>query len=186
MRIFIGIKFDDSTHEEIERALQPFKKISTPIKWVETKNIHLTLKFIGEVPGEKYSRIEDVLTSTDFNVGAFDLEISGFGKFGRGKELNILWIGIVENEKLEDLYRRMEDALAKIGIAKEERLFKPHLTVGRNKKQYNFKPVFELLQEKKNMFVGKLRINSFQIFKSELFSSGPVYTILKEIAVDNT
>lgn len=185
MRIFIGIKFEDSTREEIERALKPFKKIATPIKYVKTENIHLTLKFIGEVPQEKYSQIEEVLSNNDFNVGAFELEIVGFGKFGRGKELNILWIGIEKNEKVENLYLRIENALGKIGISKEKRPFKPHVTVGRNRKKYNFKPIFELLDKSADIFKTKFKVHAFQIFKSELFSTGPVYTILKEIAVDN-
>lgn len=185
MRIFFGIKFDDSAHDAVESALKPFKKIGTPIKWVKTENIHLTLKFIGEVPQEKYTRIEEVLTESDFNVGAFDLEVAGFGKFGRGRELNILWTGIGKNAQLEDLYHRIEEALEKIGIKKEKRPFKPHVTVGRNKKNYNFKPIFELLEQNADVSINKLKVTAFQIFKSELFSTGPVYTILKEIAVDN-
>jgi 2'-5' RNA ligase len=185
MRIFIGIKFDDSTREEIDRALKPFKKIAAPIKWVKTENIHLTLKFIGEVPPEKVTQVEKSLTQRDFNVGAFDLEIAGFGKFGRGSELNILWVGITKNEKLEDIYWRIEDSLGAIGIPKEKRPFNPHLTVGRNKKRYNFEPIFERLQENTDTFVSKFRGKAFQIFKSELFSTGPVYSVLKEIAVDN-
>ncbi|MFC2154993.1 RNA 2',3'-cyclic phosphodiesterase [Acidobacteriota bacterium] len=185
MRIFIGIKFDDNTRREIDRALKPFKKISSPIKWVKTENIHLTLKFIGEVPAEKVTRVEESLTQRDFNVGAFDLEIAGFGKFGRDSELNILWVGIKKNEKLEDIYRRIEDSFYTIGIPKEQRPFKAHLTVGRNKKRYNFKPIFERLQENAGTFVCKFRVKAFQIFKSELFSTGPLYSVLKEIAVDN-
>lgn len=185
MRIFIGIKFGDKTREEIEKALKPFKKIASPIKWVKTGNIHLTLKFIGEVPPEKVTRIEESLSESKFNVGDFDLKIAGFGKFGRGSELNILWMGIEKNEKLEEIYRRIEDALRAIGIPKEKRPFKPHLTVGRNKKRYNFKPILERLQENAETFVCNFRVKAFQIFKSELFSTGPVYSVLKEIAVDN-
>ena len=185
MRIFIGIKFGDKTREEIEKALKPFKKIASPIKWVKTENIHLTLKFIGEVPAEKVTLIEESLSGRKFSVGDFDLKIAGFGKFGRDSELNILWMGIEKNVKLEDIYRRIEDSLRTIGIPKEKRPFKPHLTVGRNKKRYNFKPIFEGLQENAKTFVCKFRVKVFQIFKSELFSTGPVYTILKEIAVDH-
>lgn len=185
MRIFIGIRLSDNTHEEIERFLEPFKRISTPIKWTNSENVHLTLKFIGEVPPEQYSRIEAELTGGDFNVGAFDLEIAGCGKFGRGKEINILWLGTAKDEKIEELYRRIENSLERLGIAKEDRPFKPHLTVGRNKKQYNFKPIFELLENNSDASIGKCRVHAFQIFKSELFSSGPIYTVLKEIAIDN-
>jgi 2'-5' RNA ligase len=186
MRIFIGIKFDKSTHEGIESALKNFKEIGAPIKWVKTENIHLTLKFIGEITQDEYSQIEKVLMKSDFNVGAFDIEVAGFGKFGRGRELNVLWVGIEEKEQLKNLYLRIEEALEEIGINKENRPFKPHATVGRSKKSYNFKPIFELLEQNADIPIRKLRVTSFQIFKSELYATGPVYTILKEIAVDNT
>lgn len=185
MRVFIGIKFDESTRADIEKFLKPFKKIGTPIKWVKPENVHLTLKFIGEVSPEKFAQIEDAITSSDFAVGAFDLKIVGCGKFGRGSELNIFWIGIDKNEKIENLYQKIEDALQKVGISREEREFKPHLTVGRNKKRFNFKPLFQMIGEKADLPLSQFQVKAFQIFKSELFPTGPVYTVLKEISLDS-
>ncbi len=181
MRIFIGIRLSEQAHEDIEKALKPFRKIHTPIKWTKQENVHLTLKFIGEIPDEKYSPIESVLDNTDFNTGPFDLKISGFGKFGRGRDLNIFWVGIEKNEKLDSIYRKIENALAKIGIEKEKRPFTPHITLGRNKKQFEFKPIFDLLDASANQPVTTSPVASFQVFRSELRPAGPVYTVLKEV-----
>lgn len=184
MRVFIGIDLDEAARADIEKFLKPFKKIGTPIRWTKPENVHLTLKFIGEVPEEKYTRIEQALTTNDFNIGAFDLELVGCGKFGRGSDLNIFWIGAKKNEPIERLYQGIEAVLQKIGIPKEKRAFTPHLTVGRNKKRFNFKPIFELIEEKAATPIAGLRVSAFQVFKSDLYSSGPVYTILKEIPID--
>ncbi len=175
----------DSTKADIERFLKPFKKQAGPIKWAKTENVHLTLKFIGEAAREKYSQIEEVLTGGDFKVGAFDLEIAGCGKFGRGNDLNIFWAGIGKNDKLEDLYYRIENALAKTGIKKETRPFKAHITLGRNKKKYNFNPILLLLDQYAGVPIANFKVETFQVFKSELFPDGPVYTILKEITIDD-
>ena len=76
MRVFIGIKLDNSVKEEINKALKPFKKISTPVKWVRDENIHLTLKFIGEISEEKYLQTNESLTNNDFNISPLNLKIS--------------------------------------------------------------------------------------------------------------
>lgn len=185
MRIFTGIKLADSAKTDIERFLKPFKKQDSPIKWAKTENIHLTLKFIGEVEQEKYSQIEAALTNGDFKVGAFDLEIAGCGKFGRGSDISILWAGIEKNGQLENLFHRIENTLAKIGLKKETRVFKAHITLGRNRKRYNFKSIFELLEQNAAVPVSRFKVDRFHLFKSELLPAGPIYTIMKEIHVDN-
>jgi 2'-5' RNA ligase len=183
MRIFIGIKLNDMVLEKIEKFLKPFKKISTPLKWTKQENLHITLKFIGEVSPEQYSHIETLLNNTNFNTGAMDLNITGCGKFGRGRDLNILWIGTDKNDTLEDMYNRMENTLEKAGIAKERREFKPHITAARNKKPFNFKSFFKKIDENSEQFISGLKVTHFQVFKSQLTPEGPIYTILKEISL---
>lgn len=181
MRIFIGIKLNEMALEKIEKFLKPFKKVSTPLKWTKRENLHITIKFIGDVSSEDYSQIETLLNNADFNTGAVDLNIAGCGKFGKGRDLNILWIGIDKNEKLEDMYNRLENTLEKAGVEKERRQFKPHITAARNKKTFNFKSFFEMIDENRERFISGLNVTHFQVFKSQLTPEGPIYTILKEI-----
>jgi 2'-5' RNA ligase len=181
MRIFIGIKLDDRVHEEIESFLKPFKKISSPLRWVKPANVHLTLKFIGEVSEEKYSQIERGLGEVEFDTGPVALQLSGCGKFGRGDSLDIFWIGLVPSAPLTEIFNKIETTLAKIGIEKERRPFKPHLTVGRNKKTFNFKSFSGLMEENSYRPVSQFTVSSFQVFKSQLRPEGPIYTVLEEI-----
>ena len=183
MRIFIGIRLDDGVIEAIEKFLKPFKKANTPVRWVKPENTHITLKFIGEVSTEKYSQIEKALTDNRFNIGAFPVILEGCGKFGRGGSLNIFWIGIAANPSLKQLYEKIEGTLAKLGIKKEDRPFKAHITVGRNKKNFNFKSLFNLIDENKDRQIVDFTVTHFQLFKSQLTPEGPIYTILKEISL---
>jgi len=173
----------DRVLEKIEKFLKPLKKISTPLKWTKRENLHITLKFIGDVSSEDYSQIETLLNHADFNTGAIDLNITGCGKFGKGRDLNILWIGIDKNDKLEDMYNRIENTLEKAGINKERRQFKPHITAARNKKPFNFKSFFEMIEKNSERFISELNVTHFQVFKSQLTPEGPIYTILKEISL---
>lgn len=181
MRVFIGIKLDERVHEEIEKFLAPFKKISSPIRWVNPENVHITLKFIGEVPEEKYAKIEKNLAEAEFDTGPFDLRLAGCGKFGRDNTLNIFWIGITPSDPLTRIFKKIENTLAKLGIEKENRPFKPHITVGRNKKNFNFRSFSQLIEEKSDHLIAELNVDHFQVFKSQLRPEGPIYTILKEI-----
>jgi 2'-5' RNA ligase len=186
MRLFIGIKFDPATIEKITRSLKPFKKISTPIRWVKPENIHLTLKFIGEVNEERRFQIEEILGKINFRADPIEINISGFGKFGRNEDLNIFWAGIKKNPDLTALYHEIENSLARINIERETRKFKPHLTLGRNRKRFNFKSFFPLIEKYANLPVVTFITASFQLFQSTLSAQGPTYSILKEINFVNT
>ncbi len=181
MRIFIGIKLDHAVHDKIEAFLKPFKKISTPIHWVKGANVHLTLKFLGEVAEQQYNQISERLTHLEPQTQPLEIELAGCGKFGKNEELNIFWIGLRPNHALQQLYDSIENTLFKIGIPKETRPFSPHITVGRNKKNYNFKSLLTRVEELADAPIAQFSTGYFQLFKSALKPDGPIYTILKEI-----
>ena len=181
MRIFIGVKLNETVHQKIETFLKPFKKAGTPIRWVKPENVHITLKFIGEVPKDKYLQIEKQLSNLDLAVDSMDIKLTGCGKFGKQDTLNIFWIGLEPNPLLNRLYDLIEESLNKIGIEKESRPFKPHITVGRNKRNYNFKGFYETIADKSDQPIAEFTVSHFQVFKSDLKPEGPIYTILKEI-----
>ena len=184
MRVFVGIKLDRTAVDNLTTVLKPFRKIAAPIKWTKTENIHLTLKFIGDVEQEDYQSIQQVLSTDNYPVSEFPVRISGIGKFGRGQELNILWAGIEPSSPLESLYREIEDRLAGIRIPKETRPFKPHITLARNKKNIDVKPYLRLIDQHRDTFISVTAVKSCQRFKSDLSPAGPTYTILKEITLE--
>ncbi len=182
----MGIKLDREAMEKIANALKPFRKIASPIKWTKAENIHLTLKFIGDVEPATYKKIEETLSGNDYPVDPFTVRIAGIGKFGKEQELNILWAGITPSQKLESLFRDIESRLHGVGIPKDNRPFKPHITLARNKKNFDIKPYLRLIDQHQGTFISESAIKGFQIFKSDLSSNGPTYTILKEIPLEQS
>lgn len=186
MRVFVGIKLDRDALDHIAKVLRPFRKLANPVKWTKSENIHLTLKFIGDVEPEVYQDINRVLATDNYPVSNFPVRISGIGKFGRGQELNILWAGVEPSSPLETLFREIEERLATIRIPKENRPFKPHITLARNKKNIDVKPYLRLIDQHRDTFISESTVMGFQIFKSDLSSVGPTYTILKEISLEQS
>jgi 2'-5' RNA ligase len=181
MRIFVGITLDEATRESIAKELLPFKKIASSIRWTASRNIHLTLKFIGEASAAKAASIEAALQMAKIPAAPFKLKISGFGKFPAGDDLHIFWAGVEDNPALQELFAGIENALAPLAIARETRPFSPHITLGRNKARYNFETLFELLAARRDIFLAEFPVTSFQLFCSQLTPDGPLYKILKEI-----
>lgn len=180
MRIFLGIKTNEEVTEKIVKALRPLKKIPSDLKWVKEKNIHLTLKFIGEVEISKAGRILD-LFNKKIGIPPFYAEISGFGKFGRDRDLNVLWAGVSPVQELTKLFEEIELCLENAGVERETREFRPHITLARNRKRNVPSKLLRSLEEMSDIFISKYKIDSFQIFSSELFPDGPKYKILKNI-----
>jgi len=130
------------------------------------------------------ARIAGALAAAKFPVSPFQLRVSGFGKFPADDDLNIFWAGIVDNPQLLALFNAIESALVPLGVAPETRPFHPHLTLGRNKARYNFAALFELLAEKSDLFLAACPVDAFQLMRSDLTPEGPIYSVLKEIPLD--
>jgi 2'-5' RNA ligase len=181
MRIFTGIKLAEAAREKITRELNPFRKAGTAIRWTDSNNIHLTLKFIGEADEAMADRIAEALANAKMAAGPFVLRVTGFGKFPEGDDLHIFWAGVEENRDLQALFAGIEEALLPLGIARDSRPFHPHLTLGRNRVSYNFKALFALLSEKRELFLAEWPVARFQLFASRLTPAGPIYSVRKEI-----
>jgi 2'-5' RNA ligase len=181
MRIFTGIQLSEEAREQIVKELDPFKRIAPSIRWTGKNNIHLTLKFIGDVEQGLSEKIAAVLAAAKIPLPPFRLRFSGFGKFPVGDDLHIFWAGVGDDPRLLSLFNAIEALLFPLGVARETRPFQPHLTLGRNKARADFRALFELLAEKKDLFLADCPVAAFQLFRSDLTQSGPVYSILKEI-----
>ncbi len=183
MRIFVGIQLAEAVRDGIAAQLAPFKAIANSIRWTESRNIHLTLKFIGEASGTRTESIQEALLAAKVPAAPFTLSIRGFGKFPAGEDLHIFWAGIEDNPHLQTLFAGVEAALEPLGVAREVRPFSPHITLGRNKARFNFKPIFELLAASQDRVLAEFPVASFQLFSSKLTPVGPLYEVLQEISL---
>ncbi len=127
MRLFVALPLPETLREHLA-ALQHGLPSA---RWVATENLHLTLRFIGEVDGRQARDIDAALAQVRF--ARFPVTLCGVGPFGEGKKLRALWVGVDPNPELERLYHKLEQALRSAGLPPEGRKFKPHVTLARFK-----------------------------------------------------
>ena len=124
-RLFVAIDIPERIKDDITATYTAMPGT----RWMDEENIHLTLRFIGEVAGDIAGRIASVLRSV--SGGTFTLRVSNVGFFPLRKEPRILWLGLTESQDLLHLQSRIERSLTSVGIEHEERKFHPHITVAR-------------------------------------------------------
>lgn len=175
-RIFVALNIPAYVIEklfEIIFKLQPDKKLN----WEKKEKIHLTLKFVGDVDNKYLSEIiNDLVFLEEYKIQK--LQLSEFGFFFKFKQPKILWAGLKFSEELKIIAQKLDEYFTKFGIRKEEREFKPHLTLMRIKNHpgENFINLFKNSKFKPIDF----QSNTISLIKSELKPSGSVYTELKK------
>jgi len=174
IRTFICIRFNDEIVKEIARVQEELGKIKFTGKMTELENLHLTLKFLGEIGEEKLEEIRKKLREIKFN--AFELKLGIAGTFSVRGNPRIVWIK-AEGKEIWELQKKIDDSLKEL-FKKEER-FMSHLTIARVKYVKNKKAFVEYA---KGLGVKeiKLRVDRFYLMKSELKPPMPIYSVLEE------
>jgi 2'-5' RNA ligase len=131
MRTFIALNLPIGDRRALQQALEPAQRRSLPVRWVDDDGMHLTLKFLGEIDSSHAAAVGALLQQIAARHPALVLRIGGFGAFPSLRRANVLWVGVAAEPRLLALQRDLEDALVPLGHAREQRAFRPHLTVGR-------------------------------------------------------
>ncbi len=175
MRTFIAVEIPDNQKNIIWNSIQEFKKLGLPVKWVEFENLHITLKFIGEIDEKKLDKILTTLSSVSIRTKPFAVQLENVGCFPGIRNPRVLWIGVSQgSNELISLTEDIENELSKCGVKKENKKFHPHLTFGRIKTPCR---VDEVLN--RTIKTERFEIGAFVLFKSTLLPSGPVYEKIK-------
>ncbi len=152
------------------------------IRWVRPEGIHLTLKFLGDVPIDRIDQISITLKRICLEHVPFTVEVREFGCFPNFRRPRVLWIGVQDlSTRLSHLQGEIEDGLSKLGFEREARRFHPHLTVGRVKHFRDHRESQRLataLEDVKIDDIGQLDVNDVSLMKSELKPTGAVYSRL--------
>jgi len=182
MRCFIAINIA----EQISKALANLQdelrgKVDIKrgdAKWVNPENIHLTLKFLGEIKDEQIMEICNITGEVASLHKAFELDIESVGHFG-GRSARVLWVGTGQNcEKLLQLQQDLERQLELAGWPKEARKFSGHLTLCRIRNTRAGVKLARLAQDYKDYKLGTMPVDSVSVFQSQLTPQGPIYTVL--------
>ena len=185
MRTFIAIEISAEIRATLAQAQSHLKYSGADVKWVEPGNIHLTLKFLGEINEEKCAKITAALDSIAKTIAPFEISLKDIGAFPKIDFPRVIWVGLDKGTRESiELAGKIDEALSKIGFAKETRPFAAHLTIGRVRSAKNK----EALKEKVEKLQGQVAssrvqgyvVKSVIIFQSTLTPTGSIYTKLHE------
>ena len=172
MRTFIAIELPHPTKEKISQVQQIFKECDLAFKWVKPENIHLTLKFLGNIKNEQLPEIKNIITDVAKKNKSLKAQFTDFGFFPNEKRPRVFFIATSYQDLLKSIAQELEDKLETIGFEAEYR-FKSHLTLARIKSLENIDCLKEKSKEIK--LTEEFSINEIILFKSTLTPSGPIY-----------
>jgi len=183
MRTFIAVDFPPEIIAKVAKIIQYFKT-QTPekaMKWVPVENLHLTVKFLGDVPENKLDQVKTILSSSLKRTPSFNIEIGGLGIHPNKNKPRVIWLNIACDQELIDIHQNLNMALVPAGIEPENRKYSPHLTIARIRKQTGKdtrQEVGRTLAQFRVDRLDKVTINEIILYKSELTRNGPIYTPL--------
>ena len=182
IRSFIAFNLPSDILDHASSLQSDLKARGLRLRWVRPQNLHLTLKFLGDIPTAIVDDVGHALRHASRGAAPLALTVQGMGAFPSIRRARVLWIGLGgQIEELELLYSRIEDELANLGLAREKRGFKAHLTLARIKEPVAPQQLSAAVQE-----VGSYAPRSFWgrqliLYKSDLRPQGAVYTPMVEI-----
>jgi len=181
IRCFIAIDIDQKNIlEKILSIQKVLKETNADLKLVEPQNIHLTLKFLGEISEEKVKKVIEAIKNIQFK--SFKIVLKGLGVFPTIAHPRVLWIGITNGFKdASSIFIQLEDKLANLGFPKEERGFSPHLTIARVKSGKGKAELIKILEKFKNEEFGEISVEAVKLKRSVLISKGPIYSTIFEV-----
>ncbi len=183
LRAFIAVEIPAGIQNAIAQSTVSLKNAlpKTLVRWVAPQNVHLTIKFLGDISPVHLERLAETLRVEAASHGMFSMSVGGIGAFPNPRRARVIWIGLQAPPALEALQRGVEAAAAQQGYAPEERSFSPHLTIGRvghNVSSSDLQSIRSALEATKVGELGTLRVEAIHIFKSDLLPTGSVYTHL--------
>ena len=188
IRSFIAIELPEEVREGLARLRSKLERDEHRfVKWVDPGGIHLTLKFLGNIPFKQVTEITKAIEEAAQGISPFHLEISGIGAFPNLKQVRVLWVGISgEVDKLSMLQQNMDSALAALGFAKEERSFVPHLTLARirqgaspsERRSFGDLVGSTIFEDKYH-----IKVDAISLMKSQLTPAGAIYTRLSVVGL---
>ena len=182
MRVFIAIDIDDVTRGDLA-DLQSELRAKADIgrkdaKWVDPRNVHLTLKFLGEAKDAQVVEVCNVAKDVASRHSSFDVDIETVGCFG-GKSARVVWVGAGHDcDELLALHQDLEEKLAEAGWSKENRKYSGHLTLCRVRNSKAGLKLAELTASYQDFKLGTISAEAITVYQSELTPSGPDYSVL--------
>ncbi|MBI5033627.1 MAG: RNA 2',3'-cyclic phosphodiesterase [Chloroflexi bacterium] len=191
IRSFIAIELDDAIRRALGDVPAKLKaeRAAKSVRWTAPESIHITLKFLGDVDAGRLPALQNAIAEASKGIPPFALTLRGIGAFPNTRRPNIVWVGAEgQVEIATELAQKIEDACAALGFAREDRLFTPHLTIGRVKRDASPNDrrfIGEMIDRAQVGMLGELHVDHVSLMKSELRPTGSVYTRLSVVQLVN-
>lgn len=184
MRTFIAVNLTDDIRQALSRTQEALKEKGADVSWVKPENLHITLKFLGEVEETRLQELRETIASSLRGTTPFRLTLEGLGVFPNLRAPRVVWAGAKEGAaELAALQARIEEGLCRIGFPREERLFIPHLTLGRVRSLRGREALVEGISKATSAAFGEMVLESVELMKSQLHPSGSTYTVLESFSL---
>jgi 2'-5' RNA ligase len=180
VRAFIAVDLDPGLKTTIQDLIRKLEASRADVRWTRPGGFHLTLKFLGEVDDGQAVRVKKILEDIAGRHKAFSLRLEGTGAFPGERNPRVLWVGVAADPELAAIQDDLERELELESFAREERAFKPHLTLGRVKSRDRLeKATLELERHRQDNF-GGMTVRKLALFESRLRPEGAEYSIVHE------
>ncbi|MEM1514919.1 MAG: RNA 2',3'-cyclic phosphodiesterase [Thermoproteota archaeon] len=181
IRSFIAFDIEDeSVIKELSKIQSTLFECGADIKLVEPENIHVTVRFLGEIPSTMIEKVYNEMNKVVFSP--FNIEIKGLGAFPSMRHINVIWAGIGEGtNELRNIYYQLEPNLQRIGLRPDDKGFSPHITIARVKSGRGRGGLAEIIRKYEDYKFGVIKARCLRLKKSVLTPRGPIYSILREV-----
>lgn len=181
-RTFCAIELTDLVRTQLQDHVRCLREAvpEASASWSKPENVHLTLKFFGNVPTQNVTQISAAASRVASEFSSFQIRIGSTGVFPRRSRPRVLWIGVEDSSgRLSDLQQRLEEEFAREGFPKEDRGYRPHLTIARLRRPEDARQLAEAHIQTKFSFI-EVPVNEFVLFRSELSPKGSTYTVISK------
>jgi 2'-5' RNA ligase len=188
IRAFVAIHLPDSMRLVLGEEIATLQRRipEDAVRWVRPNGIHLTLRFLGDVPPWEIEKAKSVVESVAKNHPPFTFEVGTLGCFPNRHRPRVIWVGVHEpSGLLAELHSDLENQFEHLGFEREDRPFHPHLTLGRTKRQAarsTTRALAEVLESVEIEVLGQVAADELRLYRSDLKPSGAVYTVLAAAA----
>jgi len=184
MRAFIAIEISETIRDAIGTLIRELRQSGDRVKWVRPENLHLTLKFLGDLSEENVPKAIDILGRCAEGVGPFQLEVKNAGGFPNLNRPRVLFVEAEDSPPMaRELARRLNKQMTRAGVPREDRGFRNHITIGRVRKPMPMPALGKRLHELAGRRFGAMTVSDVVLMQSDLRPDGPVYTPVERVAL---
>jgi 2'-5' RNA ligase len=177
IRTFLALDLDEAVRDGLLAAARDFPEADSKIRWVGRDNLHVTVKFLGDVPDADAAAVCEAVQHAGQAAEPFDFHVRGLRCVPPGRKVRMIWAGVREpTERFERLFEQLESALFDLGFPPEGRKFSPHVTLARVKSTRDAAGLCAAAARHAEADFGRVRAEQITVYASELTPRGPIYT----------